>query len=65
MAVVSTTPSPTPSTAPTIIVSDSSNLTVIFGVFGLLVAVIGIAIGVLQLRHMTRRRMKLEVFELP
>jgi hypothetical protein len=38
--------------------------TVVFGILGLLVAIIGIAVAALQLRHMQRRRRVLDIFEL-
>ena len=44
---------------------DSLSLTIVFGVLGLLVAVVGISIAVLQLRHMLRRTKTVEIFELP
>ena len=59
------TPSSAPGTAPTKVVPDSSTSAIIFGVLGLLLAVVGISIALLQLRHMARRRTKLEIFELP
>jgi len=37
----------------------------VFGVLGLLVAVVGISIAVLQLRHMLRRTKTVDIFELP
>jgi hypothetical protein len=40
------------------------NQTVVFGILGLLVAIIGIAVAALQLRHMQRRRRVLDIFEL-
>jgi flagellar biogenesis protein FliO len=56
------TPSPAPTTAP---VSDSSNSAIIFGALGLLLALIGIGIALLQLRQLARRRRtKPEIFEL-
>jgi hypothetical protein len=60
MAAAASTPTPAP-----IIVSDSSHSAIIFGALGLLLALIGIAIALLQLRQMAhRRRTKPEVFEL-
>ena len=44
---------------------DSPSLTIVFGVLGLLVAIVGISIAVLQLRHMLRRTKTVEIFELP
>jgi hypothetical protein len=44
--------------------ADSLNLTVVFGVLGLLVAIVGISITLLQLRHMSRRAKTVEIFEL-
>ena len=59
------TPTPAPTTAPEIIVSDSSHSAIIFGALGLLLALIGVGIAVLQLRQMAhRRRMKAEILEL-
>jgi len=55
---------PSPGTA-THTEGDSLSLTIVFGVLGLLVAVVGICIAVLQLRHMLRRTKTVEIFELP
>jgi hypothetical protein len=44
--------------------ADSLSLTIVFGVLGLLVAVVGISIAVLQLRHTLRRAKTIEIFEL-
>jgi len=44
---------------------DSLSLTIVFGVLGLLVAIVSISIAVLQLRHMLRRTKTVEIFELP
>ena len=43
---------------------DSLSLMIVFGVLGLLVAVVGISIAVLQLRHMLRRGKTVEIYEL-
>ena len=43
---------------------DSLRLTIVFGVLGLLVAIVGISIAVLKLRHMLRRTKTVEIFEL-
>jgi hypothetical protein len=46
-------------------VSDSSSQMIIFGALGLLAAIIGVAIALLQLRHMQhQRRERVAVFEL-
>jgi hypothetical protein len=44
--------------------ADSLSLTIVFGVLGLLVAVVGISIAVLQFRHTLRRAKTIEIFEL-
>jgi hypothetical protein len=44
--------------------SNDASQTIAFGVLGLLVAIIGVAIALLQLRHMQQRKRLLEVFEL-
>tara|TARA_R110002003_G_scaffold9_25_gene602 strand:+ start:5686 stop:5892 length:207 start_codon:yes stop_codon:yes gene_type:complete len=44
---------------------DSSASTIIIGVLALVVAFASIAVGVLQLRHMQRRKRMLNAFELP
>jgi hypothetical protein len=72
LSLASTVPTLTPATAShtppnTTILPMSSNdasQTIAFGVLGLLVAIIGVAIALLQLRHMQRRKRLLEVFEL-
>ena len=43
---------------------DSISQTIVFGTLGLLVAVIALAIAALQLHHMRRKKMLLDVFEL-
>jgi hypothetical protein len=45
--------------------SDSSASTIIIGVLALVVAFASIAVAVLQLRHMQRRKRMLNAFELP
>lgn len=54
----------TPRTAPTFVYADSPNMTILFGVLGLGVAIIGIGVALLQLRHMARRKMDFEIYEL-
>ena len=43
---------------------DSLSLTIVFGVLGLLAAVVGVSIAILQLRHMLRQEKTEEVYEL-
>jgi hypothetical protein len=43
---------------------ESSSLTILFGVLGIIVAAIRIAVAVFQLRHMRQRPKMLQVFEL-
>lgn len=64
MKVALTGPSSTPSAAQILIIPESSDSTIIFGTFGLCVAIIGIVVAILQLRHMQRRKQVLEIFEL-
>jgi hypothetical protein len=54
-----TTSIPSPTDRP-----DPIGLTVVFGILGLLVGVIGVSIAVLQLRRMSRRAKVFQVFEL-
>ena len=44
--------------------AESNSLTVIFGVLGLSIAIVGIAVPLLQLRRMAAFRVHLHVFEL-
>lgn len=44
--------------------SDSDGINIIFGVLGLIIAIIGLALASLQLRHMYRRRRSKVVLEL-
>jgi hypothetical protein len=43
---------------------DDMNTTLVFGIITTVVALVGIVVAVLQLRHMTQRRTKDNVFEL-
>jgi hypothetical protein len=43
---------------------DDINTTLVFGIITTVVALVGIVVAVLQLRHMTQRRTKDNVFEL-
>lgn len=61
MDVALTVPSSTPNTAQIFIVPESSDSTIVFGIFGLCV---GIVVAILQLRLMRRRKRMLDVFEL-
>lgn len=45
--------------------TEGSSATMIFGVITTVIALAGILIAVLQLRHMARQRMKMDIFELP
>lgn len=47
-----------------IIRSDDTNITVVFGVLGVVVAFIGIGLAALQLRHMRQKRKTYELYEL-
>jgi hypothetical protein len=63
-ATQSSTATPVTPTPPPI-VTDPSDQTMIFGALGLLATFIGVAIALLQLRHMQRQRGKrLTVYEL-
>lgn len=56
LAVESTVPVPTSISSDA---QDPPSLTIIFGVIGVLIAVIGLAIAALQLRHMYQRKKNL------
>jgi hypothetical protein len=43
---------------------EDMNTTLVFGIITTVVALVGIVVAVLQLRHMTQRRTKDNVFEL-
>lgn len=43
---------------------DDMNTTLVFGILTTVVALVGIVVAVLQLRHMAERRLKDDVFEL-
>jgi protein-S-isoprenylcysteine O-methyltransferase Ste14 len=51
---------------PTLILQDmaDNNTTTLFSVFGIVVAVLGIAVAALQIRYMRRRQILLNVYEL-
>jgi hypothetical protein len=43
---------------------DDVNTTLVFGILTTVVALIGIVVAILQLRHMSQRRLKDDIFEL-
>lgn len=55
----------TSSAAHILVMQESDTSTFVFGVIGVCFAVAGIVIALLQLRHMARRKMELEINELP
>jgi hypothetical protein len=60
---ITQTPSPPPTVAAATDTSDSRELTITFGVLGVVVALMSVAVALLQVRHMRRRKFH-EVFEL-
>lgn len=44
---------------------DSSDSTIVFGILGILITLVGLAIAGLQLRHMQKHKRRVEVYELP
>jgi hypothetical protein len=60
---ITQTPSPLPTVAAATDTSDSRELTITFGVLGVVMAIMGVAVALLQVRHMRRRKFH-EVFEL-
>lgn len=57
-------PMPTINSTIMTVTSDNPLQAIILGIFGLFVAIIGVAVALLQLRHLQRRKKLLKVFEL-